>query len=239
MLFNTPPAVIKTLVMLTGEFEFGNLEIHETSNYIIFVLFVFLITIVLFNLLNALAVSDTQIIKAEGQLTDLMQRISVLNKYERIISNGNSAIARWLKGTIKIFGYWIPTGKVYVFPNENNELKTLRREEPKSINNTGDEEMQTLNNNSSRETSSSFQQIEINGWLPAPFRYVATLDRKIMKEIKFVTERKIQRESDEGRDVYRQRVDEKLLRDVVNIKIQNFNLQRELEDVKKCMNSNV
>jgi hypothetical protein len=47
--------------MLTGEFEFGNLEIHQTSNYIIFVLFVFLITIVLFNLLNALAVSDTQV----------------------------------------------------------------------------------------------------------------------------------------------------------------------------------
>lgn len=54
-------AIIKTLVMLTGEFEFGNLEIHEASNYIIFVLFVFLITIVLFNLLNALAVSDTQV----------------------------------------------------------------------------------------------------------------------------------------------------------------------------------
>jgi len=50
--------------MLTGEFEFGNLDIHETSNYIIFVLFVFLITIVLFNLLNALAVSDTQVSSA-------------------------------------------------------------------------------------------------------------------------------------------------------------------------------
>lgn len=54
-------AIIKTLVMLTGELEFGNLAIHEASNYIIFVLFVFLITIVLFNLLNALAVSDTQV----------------------------------------------------------------------------------------------------------------------------------------------------------------------------------
>lgn len=60
-LFFIGVALIKTLVMLTGEFEFGNLEIHQTSNYIIFVLFVFLITIVLFNLLNALAVSDTQV----------------------------------------------------------------------------------------------------------------------------------------------------------------------------------
>lgn len=47
--------------MLTGELEFGDLKIHQTSNYIIFVIFVFLITIVLFNLLNALAVSDTQV----------------------------------------------------------------------------------------------------------------------------------------------------------------------------------
>jgi hypothetical protein len=51
-------AIIKTFVMLTGEFEFGNLELHNYTNYVIFVLFVFLITIVLFNLLNALAVSE-------------------------------------------------------------------------------------------------------------------------------------------------------------------------------------
>jgi hypothetical protein len=51
-------ALIKTLVMLTGEFEFENLELNATSNYIIFVIFVFVITIVLFNLLNALAVSE-------------------------------------------------------------------------------------------------------------------------------------------------------------------------------------
>jgi hypothetical protein len=230
---NPGVAIIKTLVMLTGEFEFGNLEIQDTSNYIIFVLFVFIITIVLFNLLNALAVSDTQIIKSEGQLTDLMQRVSVLNKYERIISNGNSAIARWLKGTVQIFGYWIPTGKVCVFPDENNELKTLRREQPRSIIYQGDEEMQTLNNNRTTESSTNYQKIIINGWLPAYLHRVATLDKKIMKEIKNVNERKIERESDEGRDLYRKQVDKKLLRDIVNIKIQNYNLLRELEDVKK------
>lgn len=51
-------ALIKTLVMLTGEFEFENLELGTSSNYVIFVIFVFVITIVLFNLLNALAVSE-------------------------------------------------------------------------------------------------------------------------------------------------------------------------------------
>lgn len=59
--FTIGVAIIKTLVMLTGEFEFGNLEITEASNYIIFVLFVFVVAIVLFNLLTALAVSDAQV----------------------------------------------------------------------------------------------------------------------------------------------------------------------------------
>lgn len=51
-------ALIKTLVMLTGEFEFENLELNGSGNYAVFVVFVFVITIVLFNLLNALAVSE-------------------------------------------------------------------------------------------------------------------------------------------------------------------------------------
>lgn len=233
---NPGVAVIKTLVMLTGEFEFGSLDIHHSYNYIIFVLFVFLITIVLFNLLNALAVSDTQIIKAEGQLTDLMQRISVLNKYERIISNGTTAVARWLRGTIRIFGYWIPTGKVYVFADENNELKTPRSDEKRSLPVNGDEEMQTLNNNaSSREPPTSFQNIVVNAWLPQPFQRVATLDQKIMKEIKIVIERKIERQAKQIDDRRRREVDEKLMRDAVNMKIAFVQLQREMEAMKKSL----
>lgn len=56
-------AIIKTFVMLTGEFDASSLDLDRNgaSYCIIFMLFVFLVTIVLFNLLNALAVDDTQV----------------------------------------------------------------------------------------------------------------------------------------------------------------------------------
>ena len=55
-------AIIKTFVMLTGEFDASALKLELHPFYsVIFVLFVFVVTIVLFNLLNALAVDDTQV----------------------------------------------------------------------------------------------------------------------------------------------------------------------------------
>lgn len=60
--FSVPiEALIKTIVMLTGEFDAGDIKFDSVSTYFIFLLFVFFITIVLFNLLNGLAVSDTQV----------------------------------------------------------------------------------------------------------------------------------------------------------------------------------
>lgn len=55
-------SIIKTVVMLTGEFDASSINFkHNISSYFIFVIFVFLISTVLFNLLNGLAVSDTQV----------------------------------------------------------------------------------------------------------------------------------------------------------------------------------
>lgn len=54
-------AVIKTIVMLTGEFDAGDIEFDTVYSYLIFLMFVVFMSIVLFNLLNGLAVSDTQV----------------------------------------------------------------------------------------------------------------------------------------------------------------------------------
>jgi hypothetical protein len=55
-------AIIKTIIMLTGEFEASSIDFHQNAlSYLIFVLFLFFMSIVVLNLLNGLAVSDTQV----------------------------------------------------------------------------------------------------------------------------------------------------------------------------------
>lgn len=57
-------AIVKTVVMLTGEFDASNIHFKQNNtSYVLFVIFVFLISTVLCNLLNGLAVSDTQVLK--------------------------------------------------------------------------------------------------------------------------------------------------------------------------------
>lgn len=174
-------------------------------------------------------------IKAEGQLVDLMQRISVLNKYERIISNGNSTIARWLRGTVNVFRFWIPTGKIVVFPDNDNEIKTARGL-IKASGDAGEEELQTLNNNQANASNGSYEKILVNNWLPSRFQKYATMDQKIMKAIKAVMEQKIQRQKEEQQEAYRKKTDEKILRDIINIKIQNNYLQGDITSIKKQLN---
>lgn len=55
-------AMIKSVVMLTGEFDASNIHFKRNGvSYLVFVIFVFLISTVLSNLLNGLAISDTAV----------------------------------------------------------------------------------------------------------------------------------------------------------------------------------
>lgn len=55
-------AIAKAVVMLTGEFDASNIHFKQNyASYVLFVVFVLLISTVLSNLLNGLAVSDTQV----------------------------------------------------------------------------------------------------------------------------------------------------------------------------------
>ena len=62
---------LRVLVMMTGEQDFGNLrsegrfEHHPLTSRLVFLAFLFLITIVLFSLLNAMAVSDIRDIRTK------------------------------------------------------------------------------------------------------------------------------------------------------------------------------
>ena len=72
--FNKPwLSLVKTTTMFVGELEFSDIPIDLDSHlaplsYVFFLSFVFLIVIVLMNLLNGLAVSDTGLIREKAEI---------------------------------------------------------------------------------------------------------------------------------------------------------------------------
>lgn len=86
--FMTPGiSLLKTIVMLTGEFDASSINFQKfpVTSHIIFVMFVFLIAIILFNLLNGLAVSDTQLIKSNAELVGHVARIEHIAYIESML----------------------------------------------------------------------------------------------------------------------------------------------------------
>lgn len=91
---NVKSSLFKTLVMSIGEFDAGSIGFDmNPPSYFFFVVFMFMVATVLFNLLNGLAVSDTQVIKSEAELIHNIRRCQVLAKYERVLLCDNS----WMK----------------------------------------------------------------------------------------------------------------------------------------------
>lgn len=79
-------SLFKTIIMLTGEFDANDIPFvsHPIMSHLVFVLFVFLIAIVLFNLLNGLAVSDTADILGKAELVGLTSRIRLVAYVENV-----------------------------------------------------------------------------------------------------------------------------------------------------------
>jgi hypothetical protein len=57
----------------------------DHGGYFLFLFFVFMMTIVFMNLLNGLAVSDTQAIKNEAELVTFASRVKLLHHFERSV----------------------------------------------------------------------------------------------------------------------------------------------------------
>lgn len=85
---NIGVAIMKTVVMSTGEFDVAsiNFKLNEFS-YFVFIVYLFIVSIVLLNLLNGLAVSDTQAIKSKAELTNFIRRSQVLYRYDGVLAN--------------------------------------------------------------------------------------------------------------------------------------------------------
>lgn len=138
-------------------------------------------------------------IKSEGQLVDLCQRISVLNKYERIIL-ARSGLWRWLKSLISIFPNTIPSGKIVIRPNKGNEILTLQphsssRDVSIKIEDGQEQELKTLNNNSSLEKIIPSRRVT-----EKLERYSSSMDSKIMKRIRSVLDDRKEKKAQEKRE---------------------------------------
>lgn len=104
--------LVKTFIMITGEVSSDSLGNSDASYYIIFLLSVFLISIVLSNLINALAINDTSKISETGEITELCAQIKVLSKYEEVFLNSSEGWNwKWCMRNVSIFTTKFPDGK--------------------------------------------------------------------------------------------------------------------------------
>lgn len=80
-------ALIKTTIMFVGEIEFGDLpiDINSWMSFAFLLAFVFLIIVVLMNLLNGLAVSDTGLIREQAELVSHRARVETISYTESIL----------------------------------------------------------------------------------------------------------------------------------------------------------
>lgn len=144
-------SLFKTIVMLTGEFDASSIKFHTypLTSYVIFIVFVFMIPIVLFNLLNGLAVSDTQEIRADAELVGHISRIRLISYFESVLIGNVRAYAKptketsWLPPQIRnmnfikpsmlcikplakricLFPHFLPQYRIIVKPNQKNKIE--------------------------------------------------------------------------------------------------------------------
>ena len=89
--FNKPwLALVKTSTMFVGELEFSDIPIDLESrfsplSFIFFLSFVFLIVVVLMNLLNGLAVSDTGAIQEKAEIYGYISQVETISYTESIL----------------------------------------------------------------------------------------------------------------------------------------------------------
>ena len=115
MFANTPVSLLNTIVMFTGEFDASDLpfDILPYTSHVIFLLFVVLVAIVLLNLLNGLAVSDTEVIRENAERLSLAARVKLISRIEGLVN----ALPKCLKPDIEL-----KDEMFVIYPNQTNKI---------------------------------------------------------------------------------------------------------------------
>ena len=109
-------SLVRTTVMLTGEFNYPDIPMKHWLGRLIFVIFLFLMVIVIMNLLNGLAVSDIQKIKKD---TDTYHHISIVetlsySRYVPMLAQEIKILPNTKPESQKLLGFSMPGAKNYV-----------------------------------------------------------------------------------------------------------------------------
>ncbi|KFB46741.1 AGAP013463-PA-like protein [Anopheles sinensis] len=118
-------ALLKTTVMMTGELEAGDLRLDQSwGYYALFSIFLFFVPIVLYNLLNGLAVYDAMAIQTESELIAIRQKVFVINQCEASLKGFNGLCNIWMRffgeqpyEMMKNFEY------IVIQPNHGNKIQ--------------------------------------------------------------------------------------------------------------------
>ncbi|XP_011632918.1 transient receptor potential channel pyrexia-like isoform X1 [Pogonomyrmex barbatus] len=143
-------AIVKTIVMMMGEYEYKelfNMEKNDTSidseitflpvtSRIVFFIFIMLASIVLMNLMIGLAVNDIQDLEKEGHIRRLLKQAEFVAHLERVLSH-RIFRSKWIPRRIRILlqsRREIPT-KIILYPRENyfNYMTYFEKEAPPKI----------------------------------------------------------------------------------------------------------
>jgi hypothetical protein len=115
-MFASPFAsILKTVFMFTGEFEASNLsfDTFPFTSRVIFLLFVVIGATVLLNLLNGLAVNDTELITRDAEVLSLVARAKLISRIEGFVI----ALPTFLKPRVEL-----AKETFVIFPNGPTEI---------------------------------------------------------------------------------------------------------------------
>jgi hypothetical protein len=140
LFMNPYMSVMKTFVMMMGEFDVDSMESEMTNSltfFFLFALFVFIIAMVLLNLLTGLAVSDTEAIKSNAEELSLVSRVRLIYEMESTLLRWYTFVEKWpkyrflrpfinyLKSQIKNISLFPDTSykkRIYVLPNKGPNI---------------------------------------------------------------------------------------------------------------------
>jgi len=124
-----PNSLFKTVIMITGEFDVGEIPLNSVpiTSHILFACFLFLVAIVLFNLLIGLAVSATRPIEDDAFLFSCIAQVPIIAFFENIFYNESHMLRRMSDSLCRCFRKPIRKTKdsnpyLTVYPNQKNRM---------------------------------------------------------------------------------------------------------------------